>query len=235
MNLPQRRDHRISLPCRVYLGLVAFSLAGSLLTRLTHVNPGAIAPVTALITLATGCVAAFGPLVREVEGRAWAALGVVLILGTCIEVAGVLTGFPFGHYAYTDRWWPVVSLTPDALFPLQLPFAWFLMAGGSYLTVTWIGQGRLGNMYALLAGLLAAFLDLVMEPVMVHHLGYWKWLTPGPLPGGAPLSNFLGWFATTALAAIALNAFGGNRAWRAREPKLVLLGHMVLTLGIGLM
>jgi putative membrane protein len=215
--------------------LVAFSLAGSLFSRLAHLDPGPIAPVTALATLAMGCIAAFGPLVREVGGRAWAALGVVLVLGTCMEVAGVLTGFPFGRYAYTDRWWPVVSIAPDVLFPLQLPFAWFLMAGGSYLTVIWIGQGRLGKLYALFAGLMAALLDLMMEPVMVHRLAYWNWLTPGPLPGGAPLSNFLGWFATTALAAVALNAFGANKAWRTPEPKMVLLGHMALTLGIGLL
>lgn len=223
-----------SSACRLYLGLVAFSLAGSLFSRLAHLDPGPIAPIAALLTLGTGCVAAFQPLFREIGGKAWAALGVVLVLGTCMEVAGVLTGFPFGRYAYTDRWWPTVPIAEGVLFPLQLPFAWFLMAGASYLMVAWIGQGRLGKFYALFAGLLAALLDMAMEPVMVHRLGYWRWMTPGPLPGGVPLSNFLGWFATTALAAVALNAFGAGKAWRAPEPKLVLLGHMLLTLGLGL-
>lgn len=223
-----------SLACRIYLGLVAFSLAGSLFSRLAHLDPGPIAPVTALLTLGMGCVAAFEPLVREIGGRAWAALGVVLTLGACIEIAGVLTGFPFGHYAYSDRWWPVVPLADGVLFPLQLPFAWFLMAGASYLTVVALGQGRLGKVYTLLTGLLAALLDLVMEPVMVGRLGYWRWTVPGPLPGGAPISNFLGWFATAAIAAVALNAFGGAKAWRVHEPKIVLAGHMVLTLAIGL-
>ncbi|MGV3618654.1 MAG: carotenoid biosynthesis protein [Fimbriimonas sp.] len=186
------------------------------------------------MTLGVGCFAAFEPLVRELGGRAWAALGVVLALGGSIEVAGVLTGFPFGRYAYTDRWWPVVTLVDGARFPLQLPFAWFLMAGASYLTVIWIGKGGHGKLYAPLTGLLAAALDLIMEPVMVGPLGYWRWLDPGPLPGGAPWSNFLGWFATAALAAVALNAFGAAKAWEAREPKVVLLGHMILTIGIGL-
>jgi putative membrane protein len=152
-----------------------------------------------------------------------------------VEIAGVLTGFPFGRYAYTDRWWPTVLLPGSARFPLQLPFAWFLVAGTAYLTVAGFGQGRLGKGYVPMAGLLAALVDLVMEPVMTGRLAYWRWLDPGPLPGDAPVANFLGWFATAAVAAVALNAFGAARAWRSPEPRIVLLGHLALTLGIGAM
>ena len=161
------------------------------------------------------------------------ALGVVLVLGTVAEVAGVLTGFPFGRYAYTTRWWPVVSLPDGHWFPLQVPFAWFLVVGASLLAVSRLGQGRLGKGSVLLTGALAATIDLIMEPVMTGPLGYWRWLDAGPLPGGAPIANFLGWFATAAVAALALNAFGAAQAWRAWEPTAVLVGHVALVLGIG--
>ena len=171
-------------------------------------------------------MAAFGPLVRSLGARAWWGLGAVLLLGTIVELTGVLTGFPFGQYAYTDRWWPSVPLLNGGWFPLAVPFAWFLMAGASYLAL-----GR-GLAFVPLAGLLAASLDLVMEPVMVYRLGYWRWLVPGPLPGGAPLLNFLGWFATASLAALVLHALGAFTV-KAVEPRVVLAGHLALTLGLG--
>jgi len=200
-----------------------------LFSRLTKLDPGPIAPVSAVLTLGLGCAAAFGPLVRELGRRAWIALMLVLVLGAAVEYVGVTSGFPFGRYAYTDAWWPTVPLPSDGHFPLQVPFAWFLMAGASYLAAS-----RLPALVAPLGGgLLAAGLDLLMEPVMAGPLGYWRWLDPGPLPGGAPVANFLGWLGTATIAGLAMQALGARRVSESREPVVVLAGHLLLTLGIG--
>ena len=180
-------------------------------------------------------MAAFAPLLRALGQGTWTVVALVLGLGTAVELVGVLTGFPFGRYVYTDRWWPAVRLNEWTWFPLAVPFAWCLMAGASYLTVTRLGRGTSRFLYIPLAGLLAAGVDLMMEPVMVHRLAYWQWQEPGPLPGGAPVSNFLGWFGTTAVAATVLHSFGAAKAWESPEPRVVLAGHAALTLGIGLL
>lgn len=165
---------------------------------------------------------------RALGRRATLALALVLFLGAAVELIGVTTGLPFGRYIYTDRWWPTVPLPDGGRFPLLLPFAWFLVAGAAALAVR--VRGLPG---ALLGGLLAAGVDLFMEPVMAGPLDYWRWLEPGPLPGGAPILNFVGWFATASLAGAVLRALGSDAVEDVREPRIVLLGHLALTLGLG--
>ena len=216
-----RRERRA---LSVFLSLVAFSLAGSGLSRLAHLDPGPIAPVASLLTLGAGVVATFGAYVRTVPG-AWARLLGALAFGAGAEVVGLATGFPFGRYAYTGAWWPSVAL-PIGSFPLALPFAWLLMAGAATLSVPRV------TYFPLMGGLLAATVDLAMEPVMAGPLDYWRWLRPGPLPGGAPIANLVGWWATACLAGLIL-------AFRIppvplRTPRRVLLGFLALILGLGL-
>ncbi|MFQ3669378.1 MAG: carotenoid biosynthesis protein, partial [Fimbriimonadaceae bacterium] len=193
---------------KVYLGLVAFSLAGSAVSRLTGLDPGPIAPVAAALTLLTGFAAAFAPVWQAIgPKRALAAGAFVLTVGAASEIAGLYTGLPFGRYAYTDAWFPTVPLPGGHFFPLLLPFAWFLMAGSAYLVVSRLAQGRDGTgsrppLWVVPGGaLLAAALDVPMEPVMTDVLGYWVWLDPTwPIGGpvlGAPLMNAVGWVATS--------------------------------------
>ena len=84
----------------------------------------------------------------------------------------------------------------------------------------------------LIGGLLASVVDLLMEPVMTGPLGYWRWLRPGPLPGGAPVENFLGWWVVATLAGLVLTL--GAPSLRSKAPPWVLGGFAVLILGLGL-
>ena len=218
---------------RLFLGLVLFSLAGSLFSRLTRLDPGPIAPVASLLTLGVGVAATFAAYVRAAPA-AWARLAAALALGTTSEVVGLRTGFPFGRYVYTDAWWPTVRLPGIGLFPLLLPFAWLLMAGASRLA---LGPERRPSAVRVLAGSvlgggLAALVDLTMEPVMAGPLGYWRWIERGPLPGGAPVANFFGWWATAALAGLVLT-LGAPPTPRA-VPRWVLGGFVLLVVGLGL-
>lgn len=213
----------------LYGGLAAFSLAGSYLCRVAHLDPTPIARPAAMLTLGAGCFAAFEGLFRADRRRAAAALALVFSVGLVSELAGLRTGFPFGRYQYTERWWPVVGLPGIGQFPLQLPFAWMLVAGCSYLAVA----GRWWS--ALAAALIAAAVDQAMEPAMTGPLRYWVWIDKGPLAGDSPAQNAAGWFAVSLLAAMCMQRALGRAVAIRAIPAAVLAIHLALVLGIARM
>ena len=208
---------RLSIWTKLFMGLVAFSLAGTLLTRLTGLDPGPVKPVASFLTILIGFVA----LARLV--KLWQAAAVLLV-GATAELFGVYTGYPFGEYSYSTRWWPSVQLPQSQTFPLLVPFAWFLVAGGCALALRPLGKQML-----ILAPLMAALLDFFMEPVMTHKLGYWRWTDPGPLPGGAPWLNVLGWLCTSFLAAWIVRKGGKDSG---PEATWVLVAYVILIGGL---
>lgn len=153
--------------------------------------------------------------------------------GAGAEILGLASGFPFGRYAYTGAWWPSVEL-PVGSFPLALPFAWLLMAGAARLSIVGSQSTKVPRAlaFSLVGGLLAATVDLAMEPVMAGPLHYWRWLAPGPLPGGAPVANFLGWWGTATFAGLILTS--GAPPVRGVAARWVLGGFVVLIVGLGL-
>lgn len=205
---------------RWYAGLIVFSILGSLLSKLTGLDPGPIAPVAGAATLGLGFCACFADWVRSggIPAR-WTLAGVTLF-GAAAELVGLATGWPFGEYRY-EAWWPWVG-TPWGPFPLLLPVAWAVVAGGCAL----VFPRRPG-----LAALAATAIDLVMEPVMAGSLGYWRWVERGPMPGDAPIMNSVGWFGVSLVAALLIDRV---RSEGGPWPKWVLLGHVALTLSLGL-
>jgi putative membrane protein len=229
---------RLSRYGQAYVSLVLFSIGGSLLVRLSSWDPGPIPAVAGAITLVMGFLAAATPIARAIGWRATAvALVGVLALGACAEIVGLYTGLPFGRYVYTDRWAPVVTLPGGHPFPLLLPLAWGMMAACAFLIGSRLANGRWWG--PLVGGLVAAAVDLPMEPVMTDVLGYWRWLDSawpigGPLPGGAPIMNFVGWLLTTWTAGLLLRRAGADRAREEPDPGYVLGAHLALTLSLGL-
>lgn len=220
---------------KAYLGLVVFSLTGSLLSKATGLNPGFIAPAAGLLTIIAGVGAVFaGSFQIDAWKKTALLLTLVGLVGVTSEVAGLYTGFIFGPYEYTEKWWPTVLLPGDKPFPLLLPFAWMMMAGGAYLAVhRWMPDEK--KWLAIpLGALLAAMVDLPMEWAMTGALGYWVWTEPGPLPGGAPIMNFVGWVAVSAIAGALLYAGRATDNRRYPEPVIVLGVHLIFTLFIGL-
>ncbi len=119
--------------------------------------------------------------------RGAAAVGSAGALGFAVELLGVATGTPFGHYHYSDRLGPRVGGVP-----LLAAAAWAMMARPS-----WIVAGHLSRRQAmrvpLAAGALTAW-DVFLDPRMARE-GFWTWPGGGRYEG-IPASNFLGWFAT---------------------------------------
>jgi len=209
----------LSIWTKLFLGLVLFSLAGTLLKATAGVDPGPIAPVASLLTIAIGFIAL-------TQSAHWGYALAVLFVGASAEICGLYTGLPFGRYAYTERWWPIVELPDDHYFPILVPFAWFLVAGGCALAFKAVGKSSM-----ILAPVIATLIDFLMEPVMVKVLGYWRWIEPGPLPGGAPWLNVAGWFLTSLIAAWILSK---SKAKGSEDPVWVLVGFVLLITGLWL-
>jgi putative membrane protein len=121
-------------------------------------------------------------------------------LGFAVELLGVATGRPFGHYHYSDRLGPRVGGVP-----LLAAAAWAMMARPS-----WVVAGRLARRRAaripLAAGALTAW-DVFLDPRMARE-GFWTWPGGGRYEG-IPASNFLGWFVT---------GLGVFALWEAVDP-----------------
>lgn len=192
--------------------MAIFSALGSIASRWVGDPPLWFERTIALATLSAG----FWTVARLFGPRIWA----VVALGAASEIVGLYTGFPFGSYTYSENWWPTVPLPDDHRFPILLPFAWGMIAGAA-AAANW-------RRPVWMAGLLAAMVDLVMEPAMADVLGYWTWAPRGPLPGGAPLLNFFGWFLVASLAALVL----GTSERKQAEPTLVLAGQVLLSLAL---
>jgi len=120
-----------------------------------------------------------------------------LITGNAFENLGILTGFPFGEYYFTDAMGPKLFRVP-----ILLGLAY---VGMGYLSWT-LGRLILGHARDPLSGyrlvavpLIAAFLmvawDLSMDPVWSTLMHAWIWLRGGAY-FGVPVSNFLGWYLT---------------------------------------
>jgi len=122
---------------------------------------------------------------------------ICLVVGNIFENVGVRTGFPFGHYYFTDLMGPKLFVVP-----IQLGLAYLGMA---YLSWT-LARLILGGMRNPMNGsrvvtlpLVAAFImvawDFSQDPVWSTILHLWIWQQGGAY-FGVPASNFFGWFLT---------------------------------------
>lgn len=122
-------------------------------------------------------------------------MAITFVVGNIFENVGVRTGFPYGHYHFTDVMGPKLMNVP-----VMLGLAYVGMA---YLSWT-LARVILGNMHAPLIGnrvlalpLIAASImvawDLSQDPVWATILHCWIWLHGGAY-FGVPVTNFLGWY-----------------------------------------
>jgi len=123
---------------------------------------------------------------------------ITLVVSNSFENIGVLTGFPFGHYYYTDNLGPKLFLVPVLIGPAYLGtgyLAWTIARVISGAT-----HSRLPGHLTFTVPLLAAFMmvawDLSFDPIYSTINHAWIWLEGGSY-FGVPFGNFLGWLLTT--------------------------------------
>jgi len=124
-------------------------------------------------------------------------LAICLVIGNIFENLGIRTGFPFGHYYFTDLMGPKLFGVP-----ILLGLAYLGMAYLSWIVAHLI----LRNVRSPLAGshdvtlpLVAGFImvawDFSQDPVWSTFMHLWIWQQGGAY-FGVPVSNFLGWYLT---------------------------------------
>ena len=122
---------------------------------------------------------------------------ICLVVSNILENTSILTGFPFGHYHYTDSLGPKLFLVPILIGPAYFANGYLAWVLGNVL----IGDLRRGaGAFATFAvPFFASFLmvmwDLTFDPraSTIQHM--WIWEQRGGY-FGVPLTNYLGWFFT---------------------------------------
>lgn len=132
-----------------------------------------------------------------------------------VERIGTRTGLPFGRYEYTDALRPRIGDVPAIV-----PLAWFAMAVPSREAAhAALGTRSTPAGRVLLGAAALTAWDLFLDPQMVGE-GYWRWARPGRYRG-IPVSNYVGWFVTSALVMAALERALPTDVDTAPEPALV--------------
>ncbi len=128
------------------------------------------------------------------QARRWA-LWVCCISGI-VETCGALTGFPFGHYAYSD----VLGVKIFDTLPLVIPLAWLAILTPCLFIIRTIYPYASSMIHAGSAGILATAIDWILEPYAVHIKGYWRWMdSDGKALSSIPLQNYFSWWALSFL------------------------------------
>jgi putative membrane protein len=148
---------------------------------------------------------------------------ILACLITFIEGVGVITGFPYGSFYYTD----MTGIKLFGVVPWTIAFAFLPLLFGTLGIITYYVNAPWKVI--LLTALYLVLIDLVLDPVFVH-LGIWVWITPG-IYYGVPLSNFIGWFVSGLITTSVLLAL---LKWRKRDtesPPIYIAISLVLTMG----
>ncbi len=219
----------------LFLGAVAFSLAGS---ALVSFSPGPAAASIGWFSEHLGMT--YDDLVK---GPTWAYMALLPLLslllylpelgwarslgflawgsavGAAAELVGTNTGVPFGHYSYGP--WLGAKIAGDV--PYFIPPSWYALSIVSLDLARRLGLGRAGRVLAV--GAFMVLWDVALDPAMNHAFPFWQYRADGVF-FGMPLVNWAGWFATSAVIALGYETFLGGlanapdafvRAWGPRH------------------
>jgi len=120
---------------------------------------------------------------------------VAFVISWSYETLSILTGFPFGHYVYTDNLGPKLWLVPLLIMPAYFSMGDIALKQEHVLLDRY--DDRLAGAEVVLVPALASFVmvmwDLCIDPASSTISGSWIWRDGGSY-FGVPLINFLGWY-----------------------------------------
>lgn len=121
--------------------------------------------------------------------RAIITILVLSVFSMIIETVGVVTGFPYGFFSYTNKLGGSVGVVP-----WTVSFGWVpLVIAAWSLVQESIEKKNYGFIKKLFLGaIILMVFDVVLDPGAVA-MNFWEWHPPG-LFYGVPLSNYAGWF-----------------------------------------
>ncbi|MEO8042137.1 MAG: isopentenyl-diphosphate Delta-isomerase [Acidobacteriota bacterium] len=123
-------------------------------------------------------------------------LGALALLALVIEMSAITTGFPYGHFGYSEH----LGYKLFAVVPWTVAFAWPPLLLAAYSVAANVNASRSTRLVITTVSLLT--FDLVLDPGAVQ-LGFWKYAGAGVFYG-VPLSNFAGWIISGFVGAVIL-------------------------------
>ena len=125
--------------------------------------------------------------------------GVFLLVGNVIENVGVMTGFPFGHYYFTDRMGPKLFHVPVLLGLAYLGIGYLSWAVALLILGNLNSRRPVDGFRVVALPLVASFVmvawDFSQDPAWSTIERCWIWPHGGAY-FGVPITNFLGWYLT---------------------------------------
>ena len=125
---------------------------------------------------------------------------IAFVISWCMESLSIATGFPFGHYHYTEKLGPKLGTVP-----LLIMLAYFAMCYVSWNLAHAVldrFDHRADTLQRFAVPVIAAFIivmwDLSMDPSRATLSQAWIWHDGGGY-FGVPFVNFMGWFLTVYL------------------------------------
>src|SRR6266478_102565 len=122
---------------------------------------------------------------------------ICLVVSNLLENTSILTGFPFGHYHYTDVLVPMLFLVPLLIGPAYFATGYLAWVLGTVLIGDVRPKASAFTTFAVpfMASFMMVAWDLGMDPTSstIRHLWIWE---QGGGYFGVPLTNYLGWFFT---------------------------------------
>ncbi|WP_067619914.1 carotenoid biosynthesis protein [Alicyclobacillus acidiphilus] len=137
-------------------------------------------------------------------GRRYGAKGIILffviteIISNCSENLSIMTGFPFGHYYYTQNGTPFLFHVPITIGIAYFCYGYLAWCLAS--TILRNGDERTNTLSGMIiqpitASFIMVMWDLVFDPISSTVEHQWIWENGGGY-NGVPLTNYLGWFLT---------------------------------------
>lgn len=157
--------------------------------------------------------------------RAAVTLAALGLYGFAIETTGAVTGFPYGEFFYGDALGPKLA----GHVPYLLPVSYVPLVIGAFAATAPAGRGnwlRNALYWVLGTTVLLTLVDGVLDPGAAY-LGFWVW-PGGGFYYGVPLSNYLGWLLSSALAAVVLLAAGRPRRASHGPPVPGMLDSLII-------
>lgn len=140
--------------------------------------------------------------------RAIISLSAVSLSAFAIEATGVATGFPYGDFYYGDA----LGAKVFGLVPYLLPISYVPLVIGAAAAAYRDGLSH-PVAWALRSAVLLVLLDGLLDPGATA-LGFWVWPDGGAYYG-VPVTNYLGWLLSGAVASVLLLILG---RWEGKPP-----------------
>ncbi len=134
--------------------------------------------------------------------------GMTSAISWSMESLSIATGFPFGHYRYSDQLGPKLGTVPLIVMPAYFAngfLAWTI----SHIFLGNLGPGILKrNTFAVptIAAFVMVMWDFCIDPVTSTIDGDWIWRDGGHY-FGVPIKNYFGWFLTVFLIYLAFTYY----------------------------